>query len=207
MVHFIPCSKTLDAVHVAKFFFKEIVKLHALPRLLFVIRMQSLSYFQRSLWKKLNIKLSFLVLFTLKLMAKQKLLTKVWVIYFVAKVANMLLSGSKFFQWLTWHTTVLSTDLQVAAPLRSWLPCFLGSLLIKPMEAWSSVQVDAFGKHIHGIHDDVWGKLLLVMRITRHMLIWKGSLLILTQEYGFKNRTGSASPTVGRSRFWSGPVN
>ena len=32
MAHFIPCKKTLDAKHVAQTFFKDIVRLHGLPR-------------------------------------------------------------------------------------------------------------------------------------------------------------------------------
>lgn len=60
MAHFTPCNKTDNANKVVDLFFKEIVRLHKVPRIIVSDKdTKFLSYFWKTLWSKLGTKLVF----------------------------------------------------------------------------------------------------------------------------------------------------
>nr|GEU78864.1 hypothetical protein [Tanacetum cinerariifolium] len=60
MAHFIPCSKTMDATNVADLYFKELVRLHGVSKIITSNRdPKFVGHFWRTLWQKVGTKLQF----------------------------------------------------------------------------------------------------------------------------------------------------
>jgi hypothetical protein len=60
MAHFIPCHKIDDASHITSLFFREVMRLHRMPKMIVSdCDTKFSSYFSKTLWSKLGMKLLF----------------------------------------------------------------------------------------------------------------------------------------------------
>jgi hypothetical protein len=75
--NFIPCQKTSDATHIANLFFKEVVRLHGLPRsIVFDRDTKFVGHFWRNLWKNMGTYFSFILSYHPKMDGQTKFVNR-----------------------------------------------------------------------------------------------------------------------------------
>ncbi|PRQ21796.1 putative nucleotidyltransferase, Ribonuclease H [Rosa chinensis] len=165
MAHFVPCSKTSDAVHIAKLFFQEVVRLHGLPKTIVSDRdVKFTSYFWRTLWKLLNSKLQFSSAFHPQTDGQTEAVNQSLGELLRCLVCDHGLSWDQVLPMAEFAYNSSKNRSTVRSPFEivtGLLPRKPIDLIPLPLEARPSAEAEFFCSHIPNIHDDVRRRIAL----------------------------------------------
>ena len=169
MAHFIPCNKTNDASHVAKLFFREVVKLHGLPSTMpsTIVSdrdVKFVSYFWKTLWKLFGTTVKFSFAFHPQTDGQIEVVNR--------SLGDMLrcLVGVKQGVWdLIFSTAEFSynnfvnrsTGKSPFQIVNGYPPRTPIDLVPLPPHMRVSEPVENFAKHIHDLHAEIRRKISL----------------------------------------------
>ena len=165
MTHFILCNKTNDASHIAKLFFREVVKLQGLPSTIVSDRdVKFISYFWKTLWKLFDTTLKFSSSFHPQTDGQIEVVNR--------SLGDMLrcLVGVKQGVWdlilliteFVYNNSVnRSTGKSPFQIVNGYSPCTPIDLVPLPPHMQVSEPVENFAKHIHDLHVEIRRKISL----------------------------------------------
>lgn len=159
MAHFISCSKTIDASHVAKLFFQEVVHLQGLPSsIVFDRDVKFVSYFRKTLQKLFSTSLKFSPTFHPQTNGQTEVGNSSWVDplrYLIGdKPRNwdLVLPTSKFAHNGAVNRTVRKSPFKVVHSYTLRQPIDLVSL---PINMRTTKSTGTFASHICDLHVDI----------------------------------------------------
>nr|CAD1817170.1 unnamed protein product [Ananas comosus var. bracteatus] len=159
MAHFIPCSKTSDATHIAELFFKEVVRLHGVPSSVVSNRdVKFVGHFWRTLWRKMGTHLKYSSICHRQTDGQTEDVNRSLgnmlrcLVGNHAKSWDSIISQAEFAYNNSVNRTIKKTPFEAAYGLK---PQHALDLVPSPLGARVSDDGEAFANHIRRVHEEV----------------------------------------------------
>ncbi|KAL5779238.1 hypothetical protein ACOSQ2_009975 [Xanthoceras sorbifolium] len=159
MVHFIACSKATDALHIADLFFKEVVKLHGLPKSIVSDRdVKFMGHFWRTLWRKMGTELKYSSTCHPQIDGQTEVVNRSLgnllrcLVGKYVKSWDSVLPQAEFAYNNSVNRSIKKTPFEAAYGLK---PQTVFDLVSLPQDTKVSDEGEAFAEHIRAIHEEV----------------------------------------------------
>ena len=159
MAHFIPCSKTSNATHIADLFFREVVRLHGVPTSIVSDRdVKFMGHFWRTLWRRFGTELKYSRTCHPQTDGQTEVVNRSLGNLLRCLVGNniktwdLVIPQAEFAYNISVNRTIKKTPFEAASRLK---PKHVLDLVPLPQEVRVSDEGEAFADHIRKIHEEV----------------------------------------------------